>query len=95
MESHTPHEPGESRTYQALLLRQRASPPIQQTWVRSLRRSHSKDDDGPPPRRKEEPDDAGDEEAPETPLDEPAPMPIQDPPAEPDPHPYTVSASIA
>ena len=47
--------------------------------------ARSKDDPG----RQDEPDDE-DDEAPETPLDEPAPMPIQDPPAEPDPHPLTV-----
>jgi hypothetical protein len=45
-------------------------------------------DTGRPP-RDEEPDD-DDEEAPETPLDEPAPTPVQDPPAEPDKRPYTV-----
>ena len=49
-------------------------------------RARSKDDPG----RQDEPDDDDDDEAPETPLDEPAPMPIQDPPAEPDPHPFTV-----
>jgi general stress protein YciG len=31
-----------------------------------------------------------DEEAPETPTDEPRPTPVQDPPAEPDPTPYVV-----
>jgi hypothetical protein len=35
-------------------------------------------------------DDDDDDEAPETPLDEPSPIPVQDPPAEPDQHPYTV-----
>ena len=47
--------------------------------------TRSKDEPG----REDEPDD-DDDEAPETPLDEPEPMPIQDPPAEPDPHPLTV-----
>jgi hypothetical protein len=36
----------------------------------------------------EDPDQAG--EAPETPPDEPAPTPIEDPPAEPDTSPYVV-----
>lgn len=35
-----------------------------------------------------------DDDAPETPLDEPAPMPVQDPPNEPDKHPYTVHGDI-
>jgi hypothetical protein len=48
-------------------------------------------DDGRPPGREEEPDDDDDDEAPETPLDEPAPTPVQDPPDEPDKAPYTVS----
>ena len=52
-------------------------------------RSRSRDDDWRPPRPEEDPD-KDDDEAPETPLDEPAPMPIQDPPAEPDTRPYTV-----
>jgi len=30
------------------------------------------------------------DEAPETPTDEPQPVPVQDPPAEPDPSPYVV-----
>jgi hypothetical protein len=30
------------------------------------------------------------DEAPETPLDEPSPLPVQDPPTEPDPRPYVV-----
>jgi hypothetical protein len=34
--------------------------------------------------------DEDDDEAPETPTDEPAPAPVQDPPAEPDPAPYVV-----
>jgi hypothetical protein len=44
--------------------------------------------------REEEPDDDDDDddETPETPLDEPAPMPIQDPPDEPDKGPYTVTS---
>ena len=37
------------------------------------------------PRPQDEPD-----EAPETPTDEPQPVPVQDPPAEPDPTPYVV-----
>jgi hypothetical protein len=43
-----------------------------------------------PPDREEEPDDDDDDETPETPLDEPAPPPIQDPPDEPNKGPYTV-----
>jgi hypothetical protein len=39
------------------------------------------------PRNDDEPD-----EAPETPLDEPSPPRVEDPPAEPDPVPYVVSA---
>jgi hypothetical protein len=34
--------------------------------------------------------DEEDDEAPETPTDEPSPTPVQDPPAEPDPAPYVV-----
>ena len=42
--------------------------------------------------RQEEPVPPNDEEeeAPETPTDEPKPMPVQDPPSEPDQHPYVV-----
>jgi hypothetical protein len=49
---------------------------------RCVRREHDPDD----------PDDSDDDadEAPETPLDEPAPMPVQDPPADPDKGPYTM-----
>ena len=39
----------------------------------------------------DDPDDDDDDEAPETPLDEPTPPRVQDPPAEPDPKPYVVS----
>jgi hypothetical protein len=39
----------------------------------------------------DEPEGDDDDEAPETPLDEPRPTPVQDPPAEPDPQPYVVS----
>jgi hypothetical protein len=46
-------------------------------------------EDRRPPRREEDPDD-DDDEAPETPLDEPTPPPVQDPPNEPDKRPYTV-----
>jgi hypothetical protein len=45
-----------------------------------------------PPDDDESDEDDDDDEAPETPLDEPRPIPVQDPPAEPDQHPYTVSA---
>jgi hypothetical protein len=47
-------------------------------------------DDDRPTHREEEPDDEDDEDTPETPLDEPAPTPIQDPPAEADKGPYIV-----
>jgi hypothetical protein len=49
-----------------------------------------RDSNNRPPRSEEDPDE-DDDEAPETPLDEPAPTSVQDPPAEPDPHPYTVN----
>jgi hypothetical protein len=42
-----------------------------------------------PPRHEDE-SDRDDDEAPETPLDEPDPTPVQDPPAQPDKRPYTV-----
>jgi hypothetical protein len=51
-----------------------------------------KGEDPRPPRREEEPEDDDDDEAPETPLDEPAPTPVQDPPDEPGKGPYTVHA---
>jgi hypothetical protein len=38
---------------------------------------------------KREPDDDS-PDVPETPTDEPTPVPVQDPPAEPDPSPYVV-----
>jgi hypothetical protein len=38
-------------------------------------------------------DDHDEDEAPETPLDEPAPLPVQDPPSQPDPSPYVVLTS--
>jgi hypothetical protein len=38
---------------------------------------------------KREPDD-DEPDGPETPTDEPQPVPVQDPPAEPDPSPYVV-----
>jgi hypothetical protein len=52
---------------------------------------HARSRDDRPLRRDDEPDE-DDDEAPETPLDEPAPMPVQDPPDEPDQYPYTVGS---
>jgi hypothetical protein len=40
----------------------------------------------------ERPEPQDPEEAPETPPDEPKPVPVQDPPAEPNPSPYVVSS---
>jgi uncharacterized protein len=38
--------------------------------------------------------DSRDDEAPTTPTDEPKPVPVQDPPAEPDPAPYVVAGRV-
>ena len=43
---------------------------------------------------RDEHDEHDEDEAPETPLDEPRPLPVQDPPHEPDPSPYVVLASF-